>query len=105
MLPREVVMVSEWTDLPRKYSVKRFEQSRREDTAIYKNIPFITFAFAFTNIFFRATSLKTCPDYDSTFSAPNSRPLEGPIYPNTTAKYSGKKTAWRRVIALCLLGD
>ena len=38
MLPREAELVSEWTGLPREANgVKRFEQSNRLATALYKN--------------------------------------------------------------------
>ena len=41
MAPREAEMVSEWTGLSRKWSVKRFEWSWRLNTALYKNLPLL----------------------------------------------------------------
>ena len=43
MLPGEVELVPERTGLSGKAkSVKRFERSNGQDTALYKNIPFLT---------------------------------------------------------------
>ena len=51
MLPGEVEMVFNWTDLPEKWSVKQpFVQSWGLDTALYKNLPLTFMCYPITGL-------------------------------------------------------